>query len=299
MTLEETCELSYYREIAVLNREHGVTLVQHMESGRIFVKKVLVTYDAEVFRYLQRRHVPHTPEIYAVVEDGDRLTVIEEYISGRSLREILDREGTLTETRAEDIIKQLCEILQHLHNASPPIIHRDIKPSNVIVSSEGTVTLLDMDAAKWEREDEARDTRLIGTVGYAAPEQYGFGASTVQTDLYSLGVLLNVMLTGGFPNESPAQGRLGKAVLSCTRMEPRSRPASAGALLRLLDGDSGRRDPGGRRGWTSFLPPGFRIIEKRKSVAIVTKGLMRDAAELISGNSCEGMDHFKRFDFVL
>ena len=113
----------------------------------------------------------------------------------------------------------------------PPIIHRDIKASNIIISQEGTVTLLDMDAAKWYRDQSDRDTKLIGTYGYAAPEQYGFGASDERTDIYSIGVLLNVTLTGCLPSQKMAEGRIGAVIEKCVKLDPKERYASVKIAL--------------------------------------------------------------------
>ena len=278
MTLEEECRLSYYREIAVLNEEHRVSLVQHGESGRIYVKKVLSVYDPAVFRYLREHHVSRTPVIYEAVESADGLTLIEEYISGQTLREVLEERGILPEEEAYRLAADLCRILCELHAAVPPIIHRDIKPSNIMITPEGELRLLDMNAAKYYRQ-AARDTQLIGTHGYAAPEQYGFGASDVRTDIYSVGVVINQMLTGHFPNEQMAQGRLGRIAERCVRMNPEERYPSAAALLAALCGNeedasvgpenvqagkafsqkpAGGGQKAGNDGWRSFLPPGFR-----------------------------------------
>ena len=80
MTLEEESRLSYYHEIAALNEEHGVFLVQHTGTKRVFVKKTLRVFNADVYRYLKDHPVLHTPHVYEAVADGDNLIVIEEYM---------------------------------------------------------------------------------------------------------------------------------------------------------------------------------------------------------------------------
>ena len=234
MTLEEECRLSYYKEIAVLSEEHGVFVVQHLSTKRIFVKKVLTTYDKRVYLYLKDHPIANTPAVYEVMEDENRLIVIEEYAVGQSLEEWLEKEGPFSEEATVKIIYQLAHILKDLHTVKPPIIHRDIKPSNILLTRDFRVTLLDMDAAKVYHE-AAQDTRLIGTFGYAAPEQYGFGPSTVQTDIYSLGVLMNVLLTGRFPNEQTASGGLSKILQKCLKMDPAKRYQSMEELIEALD----------------------------------------------------------------
>lgn len=233
MTAEEHSRLSYYKELAPLNAEHGVFLAQHRESGELFVKKVLVNYQINIFRQLQAAPIPQMPRIIEAIEDEGRLIVIETYLSGTTLQHVLDQNGPLPPSQIKDIGIQLCHILSQLH--SRHIIHRDIKPSNILISEEGTVKLLDLDAAKVYKVGEREDTRLIGTRGYAAPEQYGFGASSPVTDIYAVGILLNVLATGCFPNErAAADASLNFMIQRCTRMDPTERYQSVYELERAL-----------------------------------------------------------------
>lgn len=262
MTLEEAARLSYYREIAELNNKHGVLMVQHIESKRVFVKKILTTYDVGVFRYLQMNPIPHTPRVYEAVEDNNTLIVIEEYINGTSLDTLLDTRGTLTEQEVRFIASQICSILSDFEKATPPLVHRDIKPSNIILSDYMEVTLLDMDAAKHQNDIEYQDTQLIGTFGYAAPEQYGFGPSDIRTDIYAVGVLMNVMLTGEFPNEKPANGALGNIIRRCTQMDANDRYQTADELRMVLASNRQEKQPVVQRSQPqkkgSWALPGFR-----------------------------------------
>lgn len=259
MTLEQELRLSYYRQVAEINGEHSIHLVQHVRSRKFFVKKCLTVYNADIYRFLQEHHIPDTPKIYLAEEDGHVLTVIEEYIPGDTLEEILEREGTLSEERTAQIAVQLCRILEEFHSCTPAIVNRDIKPSNLKLSPDGVVKLLDLNAAKWSSEQAARDTVLLGTMGYAAPEQYGFGPSSVLTDIYSVGVLMNVMLTGQLPNQCPAGGRLGRIIRTCTELSPSGRYQSV-AQLREAIGQAVGKQAGRRTGgaWRAYLPPGYR-----------------------------------------
>ena len=275
MTLEEECRLSYCRDTAPLCEDGHVMLVQHAETGRIFVKKELEVYDAQVFRYLRDHHIRHTPVIYEVLEADGKLFLIEEFISGETLRQMQERGKVFSEAEVRGYAEALCRILQELHAQVPPVIHRDIKPSNIMITPEGELKLLDMNAAKHFREG-GRDTQLIGTRGYAAPEQYGFGASDIRTDIYSVGVLMNVLLTGHFPYEQQVEGSFAPVIARCVRMDPAERFSSAEELLseliypgkprwkrgfRISQGhaapaeeQSGEKYPGFRK----YLPPGFR-----------------------------------------
>ena len=234
MTLEEQCTLSYYQEIGRLDEQKTILLVQHSETKRVFVKKVLSLFDEGVFRYLRENPIPNTPRIYEAIRDGDTLIVIEEYVSGPTLKELLTERGVLTEHETAAYALQLCGILQCLHGARPPIIHRDIKPSNIIIAPDGTLKLLDMNAARQDLGAKGSDTRLMGTAGYAAPEQYGFGSSDVRTDIHAVGVLMNVMLTGELPKDRKAAGRLRPVIERCTQMDPCRRYRNVEDLKRAL-----------------------------------------------------------------
>ena len=268
MTVEERARLSCYREIAYLNMAHGVTLVQDSESGLIFVKKMLSIYNREVYDYIKRNPIDGIPKIYEIFEDEGQLILIEEYINAESLQSWLDRRGVFSESKAIEIICRLCDIVFRMHSQNPAIVHRDIKPSNVLLSEDGEVSLIDLNAAKPYSGDKNRDTRLLGTAGFAAPEQYGFGASNIQTDIYALGVLLNVLISGKMPHERLAGGKIGEVVLRCTQMESDKRYRSAKDLAKALGG----KMPG--RAYKSELQryalPGFRTGNVSHAIIALT-----------------------------
>ena len=85
---------------------------------------------------------------------------------------------------------------------TPPIVHRDIKPSNIILTEDGRIVLIDLNAARLNDKNRSHDTQLIGTAGFAAPEQYGFAASSPRADLYAAGILMRVLLTGTDANDA-------------------------------------------------------------------------------------------------
>ena len=263
MTIQEELQLSYYKQISTLNASHNVFLVQHVETGKLYVKKILSVYDKAVYDELCEYPLENTPRIYAVVEDDSRLIIIEEYINGETLEEIVQRDGPLSESYAVQILMQLCVIVNGLHSYFPPIIHRDLKPSNVIVSNDGIVKLLDMNAAKHYKGSSGEDTQLIGTVGYAAPEQYGFGESSVQTDIYALGVLLNNLVTGDIPKRSLATGQIGHIVEKCTAIDPNDRYQNAAELFSALE-KYRPFDKTKAALFIKWLPPGFRTLNPVK-----------------------------------
>ncbi len=109
-------------------------------------------------------------------------------------------------------------------------VHRDIKPENIILRGRDAV-LIDFDAARIHKPTSETDTQVLGTVGFAAPEQYGISQSDLRADIYSLGVLINVMLTGEHPSRCMASGRMGRIVERCTRVNPAKRYQNVHRLM--------------------------------------------------------------------
>lgn len=254
MTIDEELALSYYRQVADIDREHRVYLVQDTRDHQFYVKKQLTTYNAAIYSHLRADPIPNTPRIYLTVQDQGILTVIEEYIPGDTLEELLNKRGTLPEDQVIDITRQLLTILAAFHSRTPAIVNRDIKPSNIKISPDGVVKLLDLNAAKWVSGEAEKDTVLLGTQGYAAPEQYGFGASNTLSDIYAVGVLMNVMRTGVLPGRRLAEGKLGRIIEKCVALSPDQRYQSVAALQNALCGEPAPECTGRQR----FLPPGFR-----------------------------------------
>lgn len=223
--------MSDYKIISALNEEHKVYLVQSALSGKVYVQKILDVYNIRVYEYLYRNPVAGIPRLINYYEDGNQLIVIEEYISGTSLQEKIDNSD-LSVFDIRSYMIMLCNILEALHSMTPPIIHRDIKPSNIIITSYNYAILLDFNAAKQFSGQNESDTVLIGTPGYAAPEQYGFGSSSPKTDIYSLGIVLREMLGSITPafDIDPILQRLNLIADKCTQMTPAARYPSVAEL---------------------------------------------------------------------
>lgn len=258
--MESNTYQNKYLTTDTLNEKHGIYLVREAETGRLYVKKIQTVYSADVFRALMERPVSHVPKIHDLYEQNGLLTVYEEYVYGQNLKDFLETAGMPDEATVADIIKKLCIILQKLHSFSPPIVHRDIKPSNIIISPDDEVWLIDLNASKFENSDEAEDTVLIGTKGYAAPEQYGFGSSNTKTDIYAVGILLNEMLTGELPSVKKADGPFLEIIDKCTKLDPAKRFASVSDIIAALDKLGFSKKTGSKKEhkYHKWLPPGFR-----------------------------------------
>lgn len=223
MTLEEEYQLSCYEEVTRLHEKKEIYLVRHNLTGELCVKKKLSVYNGTVYRKLQQMHVSQIPKIHVCIEDENQLILIEEYIHGKTLKEHLDEEGVLKEPVAIVKMLELCDILESLHNCEPPMIHRDIKPSNIMVSMDGVLKLIDFNATKEYDSEKSVDTFFMGTIDYAAPEQYGFGQSDPRTDIYGCGIMLNMLLTGTFPRERLYDGAVGNVIGRCVSIDPKER----------------------------------------------------------------------------
>lgn len=241
--------ISNYKTIAVINEPHKIYLVQNIDTGKIYAKKVLDVYNIDVYNCLYQNPVIGTPRIIDHVQTDSTLTIVEEYISGESLQEKIEN-GSLSVNEITNFMVDLCDTLSRLHSINPPIIHRDIKPSNVIISSCGHAVLLDFNAAKYFSAESEKDTVLLGTQGYAAPEQYGFGASSPQTDIYSLGIMLQEMLDSiDFSSK-----HFDDIINKCTRVNVSERYANVQKLKEAL---TITRKPH-QSNLAKFTPPGYR-----------------------------------------
>lgn len=219
--LEKLCEQALYEEIQDLG--DGKSIVRDVASGRLFYRKVLTVYNIQVFAYLKEHKSRYVPRVESFREDEDTLIVIEEFVQGRTLAEILDDEDDPLSFRERiRILSELCDGLSFLHDAQPPIIHRDLKASNVMLTEDGVVKIIDYDAAKIYVSGEKKDTVLMGTHGVAAPEQYGFAASDVRTDIFALGKLMERML--------PENVDAARIVARATHIDPKKRYSSAAQI---------------------------------------------------------------------
>ena len=223
-------ETEYETVKTIKNSERGcVSLLQNKQNGTRFIFRHY-RGNGEVYRKLVGISCPNLPQIMETAERDGMVAVLEEYIQGDSLAYLL--EGALfSPAEARKITMQLCNALWVLHQLGA--VHRDIKPENVIIRGSEAI-LIDFDASRIFKSDTNQDTQILGTTGYAAPEQYGIAQTDERADIYSLGVLLNIMLTGKHPSKELASGRLGRIVQKCTMVNPEKRYKSVLYLMEAL-----------------------------------------------------------------
>ncbi|MBP5668742.1 MAG: serine/threonine protein kinase [Lachnospiraceae bacterium] len=197
---------------------------------------------------LKRLKHKNLPSIIDVIENEDAFLIVMDYIEGKSLADILAEEGAQPQEFVIEWAKQLCDTLEYLHTRTPAIIYRDLKPANIMVKPDGNITLIDFGTAREYKEKNIADTTCLGTVGYAAPEQFGgMGQTDARTDIYCLGATLYHLITGNNPSDPPYEIRnireinpalssgLEKIITKCTQRNPDDRFQSCAELAYALE----------------------------------------------------------------
>lgn len=207
-----------------------IHLVRDKETGKRYICRSF-TGSGDVYREMIGIDCPYLPRVYEVREENGTVHVLEEYIQGDTLAFLLEC-GPLTADHARQILTHICQGLKVLHGVGA--VHRDIKPENIILRGSDAV-LIDFDAARIFRAERDTDTQILGTTGYAAPEQYGFSQTDARTDIYALGILLNEMLTGQHPSRQLAEGGSRPIIEKCTQINAKQRYASVSELMAAID----------------------------------------------------------------
>jgi len=162
--------------------------------------------EAQVLKHLNHPRIPRYRDYFSVEKEaGEGLPwfgLVQDYINGSSLQELLKSGKNFTEAEAKEIATQLLNILIYLHELSPSVLHRDIKPSNIICGKDGQVYLVDFGAVQDRAKAEGVTFTVVGTGGYAPPEQL-WGRAVSASDLYALGATLIHLLTGTAPAHLP------------------------------------------------------------------------------------------------
>ena len=192
-----------------------ISLVYNKIGKQFYIMKERDLKTAEIYNRLKEIKSPYIPEIYHAVEYDGKFFVVEEFIQGRTLFEILTHDNGLDEKKIAEVFKQLCNALKSLHDKK--IIHRDIKPSNIMITKTDAVKLIDFSISRIAKENSETDTDFLGTRGYAPPEQYGFGQTDSRSDIYSLGITIKTILGENY------NGYLKKILSKCTELNPANR----------------------------------------------------------------------------
>jgi len=157
--------------------------------------------EAQILCRLNHTNLPKVTDYFI---EADNHYLVMEFIEGETLFDVAERtKGFIKEDVLRDWGVQLCEALEYLHSQTPPIIYRDIKPKNIILTPDGRIKLIDFGIARLFDMHKVSDTIIIGTPGFASPEQYGKGQTDQRSDIYSLGATLYNLATEVDPSLNP------------------------------------------------------------------------------------------------
>ena len=178
----------------ILNRNVAVKILRgDLANDEKFVRR----FQREAISASSLNH-PNIVEMYDVGEDEGKYFIVMEYLEGETLKTLIKRRGALTLTEVIDIMLQLTSGLACAHESY--IIHRDIKPQNVVILEDGTVKITDFGIAMALNSNELTQTNsVMGSVHYLPPEQANGSGATIQSDIYSAGILMYELLTGKIP----------------------------------------------------------------------------------------------------
>jgi serine/threonine protein kinase len=227
-----------YKAEDTLFDDHLVAVKELSQSGLNVQEMVEATtaFKREAHLLAGLNH-PNLPKIHDYFADAGRWYLVMDYIEGETLETYLTKanSGYLPVQEALDIGIQLCTVLDYLHTHQPPIIFRDLKPGNVIRTPDGRLYLIDFGIARHFNPGQAQDTMALGSLGYAAPEQYGKVQTTPRSDIFSLGAMLYQLFSGA----DPALAFLTYAPLN---LHGQAIPAGLETLLmQMLEKDASKR----------------------------------------------------------
>jgi eukaryotic-like serine/threonine-protein kinase len=263
-------QVGAYEVIGVLG-EGGMSTVYEAEDGRSGRRVALKVLEAgigasprvrELFvaemAILERINHPHVVSFLESMEVDGRLVTVLELLRGETLREAIRRRSRFAWPEAVSLLRQVLAGLSAAHSQRPPIVHRDLKPENIMITTDGTVKVMDFGIAKVIREG-TRATTDVGTLEYMCPEQIEGLAIDQRADLYGVGLLLYELLTGVPPFRSQSTrvllnaqctapppplppvvaqsvpGHLVELMLQLLAKSPHERPSTAEEVLSRLD----------------------------------------------------------------
>ena len=232
----------WIRELGRGGTSH-VFLAADRRDGKKYAVKCYDTHEAffqaeSEWRRMRKLCYPAIPAVRETIHDGGQVYVVMDYVPGTSLKEIIRREKRLPEMQVVLWGTELCNLLSYLHSQKPQVLYRDLKPANIIVTPVSKLKLIDFGSAvEWDpHQSNTAKAEAVGTVGYAAPEQFGDSKKLDQrTDIYALGATLHQMLTGENPCISPGRfepirkcnkkisSQIERVVMKCLEKEPENR----------------------------------------------------------------------------
>lgn len=219
-------------------------------KGSIFRNADQVRRFRQEAEWNRRLNHPNVARVFESGEVDNSAYLVLEFLSGRTLAELMAMSGPFSWAEFLDVARPLCSALDHIHAAG--IVHRDVKPSNLMYASDGTLKLTDLGIAREKGEDTTLGT-VRGTLAYMAPEQLLGKPASPSTDLFAAGAILYQLLTGRRPFEGLERAQrytapapqvrpyapsvpeaAARVIASCLNPEPAGRPPSAAILMAAI-----------------------------------------------------------------
>ena len=214
----------YYKKIGLLGEDEkaAMKLVRNEEGNTLLCKRIDSSL-LPIYRKLINVEHENIVTVYGITKDEYGILVVMEYFPSKTLEEKMLENGIFSIRDMKSVILQIAKGVSTIHDLG--IVHRDLSANNILIDKSGRVKITDFGIARMYDKDKNADTRILGTHGYAAPEQFGFIQTDRKADVYAIGVLMNVMLSGKMPNEKLYKGdpKLMDIIQRCTSMKPSER----------------------------------------------------------------------------
>lgn len=197
----------------------------------------LIENEYHIIKKLNNEGIHSVPQAYTLYYERDYIFMLEQFIDGYSLLDLVECGKTFTQFEIASIGMQICQIVSSLHNRPKPLIHNDLSPSNLILS-EGIIYLIDFETVKEFTIESCKNSYQIGTIGFSSPEQYASKLITIHSDIYSIGCILSYLATQStdlslLVNTSLSES-FKQCIERCTLYDPDKRYSSVNDLQRIL-----------------------------------------------------------------
>lgn len=265
-----------YERLCVWDEKSQIYLVQETGTNLLAVQRHVPKDKLPVYQEIQKIKSPFLSQIYNIYVEDEEIIVTEEFLNGKTLEMLLEEKENLEESQVISYIIKICKGVTRLHEHG--ILHKDLTLTNVMVTFDGKIKVFDYDIAAFISDEKGMGKKILGTKGYTSPERFGYKAAGYGTDVYSIGVLLNLLLTGVEPKEKlyDSSGRIiQKAVFPDTKKRYQS--------AERLRADLCQETPGDVTGFERILRtiPGFRTATLWKMVLAAIGYFLFFSADLL------------------
>lgn len=223
--------LDQYEVLSCLSETENSTNyeIEHKVLNKKYLMKICKNdYQKNEYNILSKLSCPYIPTIIDANISGENTIIIEEFFKGIPIDQFMTRiDEKERKVVFEALFWQITDTLKYLHNQDQPIIHKDIKPDNLLVNDERKIMLIDFGSSRVFKENQSRDTVLMGTQGYASPEQYGFSPTDKRSDIYAFGVMMAEIAKNV---EIVLTDKMNMALEKCREIDPKNRFQSIEAL---------------------------------------------------------------------